>query len=445
VAGLIACALGLVLPACHRTPVASAAAAADGVRGQIVAAARDKPELAGFYRDHDGRPLWIAENGANPAARRLIDLLQGAAADGLDPARYDPAALRGLASSAGRDPARLARLEVALSRAFIAYIGDLRRPSDAAAPFYVDPGLEREKRPRKLLEAAAAAPSLSDYLAQVRQMHPVYEALRAALAATPEGGDADMLRKRRAILASMDRARALPAMLPRHVLVDAASARLWLFEGRRPVDSMRVVVGKQRMQTPALAALIRFAVVNPYWNLPPDLIRERARRVLRGGPEVLERERMELLSDWTPTARVLDAGEVDWQVVAENRAPLRMRQLPGPDNMMGAIKFMLPNRLGIYLHDTPEKDAFTRDDRRLSSGCVRVEDAPRLARWLFGGSAPQDAGMAEQRVDLPAAVPVYITYLTALPAHGGVALVPDRYGRDPALLAELAHRGVARG
>jgi murein L,D-transpeptidase YcbB/YkuD len=76
---------------------------------------------------------------------------------------------------------------------------------------------------------------------------------------------------------------------------------------------------------------------------------------------------------------------------------------------------------------------------------VRVEDAARLARWLFGGSAPQDAGMAEQRVDLPAAVPVYITYLTALPAHGGVALVPDRYGRDPALLAELARRGVARG
>ena len=85
--------------------------------------------------------------------------------------------------------------------------------------------------------------------------------------------------------------------------------------------------------------------------------------------------------------------------------------------MMGRIKFMMPNELGIYLHDTPHHDLFARADRRLSSGCVRLEDAPRLARWLFGGRVPRPTGAAEQRVDLPEPVPVYIAYFTALPSR----------------------------
>ena len=87
--------------------------------------------------------------------------------------------------------------------------------------------------------------------------------------------------------------------------------------------------------------------------------------------------------------------------------------------MMGRIKFMMPNDLGVYLHDTPLRHFFARADRRISSGCVRLEDAPRLARWLFRPAAAARAARAEQRVDLPEAVPVYITYLTALPSRGG--------------------------
>jgi murein L,D-transpeptidase YcbB/YkuD len=109
-----------------------------------------------------------------------------------------------------------------------------------------------------------------------------------------------------------------------------------------------------------------------------------------------------------------------------------MRQRPGGSNVMGAIKFMLPNRLGIYLHDFPDKSLFAREERRLSSGCVRLADAPRLARFLFRGAAPRPAGPdPEQRVDLPEPVPVYITYLTALPDPvRGVVPQRDVYARD---------------
>ena len=95
-------------------------------------------------------------------------------------------------------------------------------------------------------------------------------------------------------------------------------------------------------------------------------------------------ERLEVLSDWSERARPLDPRRVDWRAVAAGRRLVNMRQLPGPQNMMGRVKFMLPNDLGVYLHDTPHRDLFTRTDRRESSGCVRLEDAQRLGRWLFG-------------------------------------------------------------
>jgi murein L,D-transpeptidase YcbB/YkuD len=243
----------------------------------------------------------------------------------------------------------------------------------------------------------------------------------------------------RLILANIERARAIPARPGgRYILVDAAAARLWMVEDGRIAGGMKVVVGKQDMQTPAMAGMIRFAVLNPYWNLPPDLIRDRARKVLRRGTRAVEAERLQILSDWSSSARVLNPGRVDWRAVASGRRYVNLRQRPGSRNMMGAVKFMMPNDLGVYLHDTPLRDHFARDDRRISSGCVRLEDAPRLARWLFDGDPPGPSGVAEQRVDLPEPVPVYIAYFTAIPSRGEIVFQPDRYGRDRALLARLA-------
>jgi murein L,D-transpeptidase YcbB/YkuD len=388
----------------------------------LASATGNSPELGTFYAARDYRPLWVAPDKPLPAAYRVLDMLRDAASDGLDPAQYHVAELA--PALAGKPtPA----LELALSQNYVAFVRDLRRPAPADRFAYVDEQLIPELRASAILAAAPARP-----------MHPIYQGLRRALAApglTP--AQAAQIR------INLDRARALPADGRRHIIVDTASARLWMYEGNRVVDTMRVVVGKPRLQTPMLAGLIRFATLDPYWNLPPDLIRERARHVVQGGVEVLARERLELLSDWGPAPRVLDPLEVDWPAVAAGSQSLRMRQLPGPDNMMGNIKFMLPNQLGIYLHDTPLKGDFARDDRRLSSGCVRVEDAQRLARWLYGGTAPTPDGTLEQRVNLPETVPVYIGYFTALPTPAGFAFQPDRYGRDRQIAALMSPRAGA--
>ena len=243
---------------------------------------------------------------------------------------------------------------------------------------------------------------------------------------------------------NLERARALPAELGRrYILVDAAAARLWMYENGEAVGSMRVVVGKPTEQTPMMAGTMRYVMLNPYWNVPPDLVRERiAPGVLREGQGFLRSRRYEVLADWTDNAARVNPASIDWGAVAAGRGgELRVRQQPGPDNAMGRMKFMFPNDLGIYLHDTPDRSLLREEGRLFSAGCVRLEDAPRLARWLFGGEAPRaQRNGAEQRVDLPEPVPVYITYLTAAPEPQGVALRPDVYNRDPAQLAALYAR-----
>lgn len=229
----------------------------------------------------------------------------------------------------------------------------------------------------------------------------------------------------RIIIANLDRVRGLPTDGQRYILVDTVAARLQLIEGGKSVDAMKVIVGRPGMETPLLAGFIRYAIVNPYWNVPPDLVRGNiAPAVIRGGVGVLDRRRYVLSSDWQSTERI-DPRAVNWLAVAAGRANVWVRQLPGGRNMMGKVKFMLPNDMGIYLHDTPDKTLFQRANRRLSSGCVRVEDAARLATWLFGRSVIDGGATPDQRIDLPRPVAVFTTYLTARIGEGRIRFVPD--------------------
>jgi murein L,D-transpeptidase YcbB/YkuD len=197
----------------------------------------------------------------------------------------------------------------------------------------------------------------------------------------------------------------------RYVLVDAASARLYMIEDGRVRDSMRVIVGKPETPTPELKSVINYETLNPYWHVTPDLARTLiAPRVLQEGDAYLSTRGYEVLSDWGPDARVLSPDSVDWKAVAAGNAQVYVRQRPGPANSLGHFKFDLPDGDGIYLHDTPKKELFAQDERKLSHGCVRLEDAQRLARWLLGKDPPV-ASAPEENILLPKPVPITISYL----------------------------------
>ena len=186
----------------------------------------------------------------------------------------------------------------------------------------------------------------------------------------------------RLIIVNLERARRLPLATEAHryILVDVGAARLYMYENGRPVDSMKVIVGKEETATPMMAAQLRYASVNPYWNVPPELVVKLiAPNVVKQGVTYLKDRRYEVLNDWSDEATALDPVDGRLAGVADGRKVIRVRQLPGPANSMGKVKYMMPNDFGIYLHDTPHKELFADDNRWISNGCIRLEDAQRLA------------------------------------------------------------------
>ena len=249
------------------------------------------------------------------------------------------------------------------------------------------------------------------------------------------------------IIINMERAKRLPAPQEqaKYAVVDAGSARLSLWENGRKVDEMKLVVGKAETATPMMAAYIRYASVNPYWNVPPELVRNLiAPRVAAQGISYLTDREYQVLTDYGEEAKLIDPQTVDWQAVVDGRQEVRLRRLPSPANSMGMMKFMLPNYFGIYLHDSPEKDHFTKNELWVSNGCVRVEDYKRFASWLFNGHVPKGHNpKVEEEVDLPQPVPVYMTYLTVQPTANGVQFLEDHYGRDAHLMERYGSQLMA--
>ena len=249
------------------------------------------------------------------------------------------------------------------------------------------------------------------------------------------------------IIINMERARRLPAPEEqrKYVLVDAGDARLSMWENGRKVDEMKIVVGKAETATPMMAAYIKYASVNPYWNVPPELVRSLvAPRVVAQGVKYLTDREYQVLTDYSDDAQAIDPNSVDWQAVVDGRQEVRLRRLPSPANSMGMMKFMLPNYFGIYLHDSPEKEHFTKNELWISNGCVRLEDYKRLAKFLFDGVVPQGKNpKVEDEVDLPRPIPVYMTYLTAQPTANGVQFMADHYGRDEHLMERFGTQLLA--
>jgi len=370
--------------------------------------------------------FYRSDRGA--AAGELLRLLITAQADGLDPRRYRIRDLSRLTRAAqSGDRTAIVRADRALSDAFVRYAQELRRAPNVGV-IYID----NELRPQalsaaELLRMAAAAPDLTAYIRDMGFLHPYYAQLRRQLT----DGRLDE-RKQALVRTNMERVRSLPAS-GRYVLVNSAAQRLFMMEGNQAVDMMRVVVGKPVHPTPMMAALIRYTSLRPYWNVPSDLAAERiAPNVIKGGVPYLRAKGYQVLSDWSEQPTVISPASVDWTAVAAGRKEVRLRQLPGPANSMGDMKFMFPNAQGIYLHDSPQDELFGEAARLFSAGCVRLEAAHRLASWLYGKPLRAKGAAPEQKVMMSKPVPVYLTYLTAVPSGTSLAFYEDIYRKDAA-------------
>ena len=383
--------------------------------------------VSAFYASRRGAPLWVKGD----AAQQLISLLQRAALDGMSSGPAIAAQARALLGrgQAG-DPTAAADADRLLSTAWVQYVQALHAPP--AGMSYADKWvMPRSESAAAILARAGAARSLSEHVRSVSEVNPLYAQLRDAAwtSLQSSGGQLDPR-----VLASLDRARMVPPQ-GRYVMVDTAGARLYMIEDGRIADSMKVIVGKSdpSTQTPMLASTIYYTTLNPYWHVSADMVRSIiARNVLDQGLGYIRTRGYQVM---TEDGAMLDPAKVNWRAVAAGRETVRVRQLPGPANSMGRIKIPFPNGSDLYLHDTPNKSLFASDDRTLSHGCIRLQDAERLGRWLMGRDPETASRDPEQNVLLPSPVPIYVTYLTAQVDNGRITFVDDIYGRDTEVAA----------
>jgi murein L,D-transpeptidase YcbB/YkuD len=413
---------------------------------RAAAIARDQG-VEDFYNSRDERPLWFAGGQMSPAAQQLIQLLRSASIDGLDPNAYRLDGIDKLLAKASRgNPGAVRKADRMLSEAFVAYARDLRSGRSPEVQ-YVDPLLRSATpTPRSLLQMATSAPSLTGFVSAMGWMNPAYAPLRRALAS----GEYDGERERGLLQINLQRARGLPAGMPRYLIVNAAEQRLYMYEGDKPVGSMKVVVGQQKddRKTPMMAGYLRYASLNPYWNVPPDLVWDDVGvHVKEYGLGYLKSRGYEVLSDWSDNAVPIDPATVDWDAVRDGRIEIRVRQKPGPRNVLGKVKYTFTNPFGVYLHDTSAKELLSHDTRLYSGGCIRLEDAARLGEWLFGHELKATSDEPDIKVPLAQPVPVYVTYLTAVPNGSSITFLDDVYGWDAQRLAQMGssgHRVAAR-
>jgi len=228
------------------------------------------------------------------------------------------------------------------------------------------------------------------------------------------------------------------------VLVNVAGFEVAYFRDDEPVWTSKVIVGRRYRETPIFKSLITYVVFNPTWTIPPTILVKDKLPVIKRDPGYLERNNIRVIDS---RGREVDPYSVNWsQYGAGRMPPYQLRQDPGENNALGLVKIMFPNRYMVYLHDTPTKSLFDRDERTFSSGCIRVEKAFELAelvlddpgRWNQQTMAEVVATKRMQTVNLASPVPVLILYWTAQPrSDGQMVFHNDVYGRDKPTLAAL--------
>jgi murein L,D-transpeptidase YcbB/YkuD len=230
------------------------------------------------------------------------------------------------------------------------------------------------------------------------------------------------------------------------IVVNIPEFRLRVLDSSfRTALEMKVVTGKAgRLHTPIFSASLQYVIFRPYWNVPYDIQRRELVPAIEKDPQYLEKNGYEVV---TPQGQVVTNEIVTEDVLAQlRRGRLHIRQVPGPKNALGAVKFMLPNDNDVYLHDTPARQLFAHSRRDFSHGCIRVENALDLAAWvlrdqpLWTRDKMQEAmnGEKSMRADLTAPIPVLVVYATAVAhADGTVSFLDDIYGMDAALQKQI--------
>jgi len=234
---------------------------------------------------------------------------------------------------------------------------------------------------------------------------------------------------------SLERARwVLDDISDDFVLVNIAGFRAYLMRDREIAWETKVQVGRTYHQSPVFRDEMKYVVFNPTWTVPYSIASKEMLPNIQADPEYFQKRDFDVKDR---NGEIIDPTTVDWSSVTRRNFGYTLVQRPGPNNALGRVKFMFPNKHAVYLHDTPSKYLFGQAERAFSHGCIRVENPYEFAELLLGPDWDQDKIAATldskeiKTVSLPKPLPVLLMYWTAVVSQDGeVNFYNDVYKRD---------------
>jgi murein L,D-transpeptidase YcbB/YkuD len=391
--------------------------------------------LRAFYDRTENKPVWVDVHGRpTDLAWRALGRLRAAGDDGLVEEDYEPADLEYEASAlaVGASPVDAAAFDVRLTRNVLKYFRDLHvgRVDPRSLGFHLD----HPNEPHDFSAWLQLVVSRRSFDVAIRTLRPPFTQYRRLKQMLPTYREGDAARGRQIELA-MERLRWLPDLAgERLIVVNIPMFHLWGWEAERPLGvsvlDMETITGRAgATNTPVFSSRITSIVLNPEWVVPDSIANGEILPAIASDPNYLARNHMKMTREGSH---------------------VRIRQLPGPWNALGQMKFVIPNVHGVYLHGTPQPELFERARRDFSHGCVRLQDPLRLAEWVLSG----EEGWTRQRmqdviaqgttrtitVSRPPHVVLFYVTAAFIPEQGDVRFVDDIYGHDARLDAWLEAR-----
>ena len=226
------------------------------------------------------------------------------------------------------------------------------------------------------------------------------------------------------------------------VLVNIAGFRVYVLRDRKVVWETKVQVGKTYYQSPVFRDEIKYLVFNPTWTVPYSIATKEILPKIKRDPNYFASRDFDLKDH---SGKLIDPSSVDWSTITARNFPFWLVQRPGPNNALGQVKFMFPNKHAVYLHDTPSKALFGKAERAFSHGCIRVENPFDFAEQLLGGDGWNQQKFQQvldtqktKTVLLTRPMPVLLLYWTAMVTPDDtVYFFNDVYARDERIVEAL--------
>lgn len=390
-----------------------------------------------IYKKNDFKPVWITTTNAVGKAKKLKEDIELLEHEGIPLKKYDLKKLQARIEAVEKHRGTLETKDAidfdkGLTSLYIQAANDVlygvTDPDDATDMWF---------HTNDTVVNIANTFKTDEYysLSHFKSKWPLYEALvqHNRELENLQGVNTDSMRN--VINANLERLRWLPqAPEEDYVLVVVPMMELFLVDDGNVKMNMKTVVGRKDRETPALNADMKDVVFNPSWGVPPGIMRKDVvPGILDKGEAYLNKKGL--------TVYDREGNEVPAsKVTKKNYKNYIVRQAPSERNALGQVKFNLPNPWAIYLHDTPSRSDFEKEDRYKSSGCVRLEKPKELAYYILTEMNDKDYTKSEideivshnntEYVDLKHKLPVHILYLTAYNINGDLEFYEDIYSRD---------------